>query len=95
MFEALDNEQKEFYGTEIKNLTDYLALASQNTSYDSLKDENITETFIKALLDKNPQEMYKVESWRYRFYYNLFKVPMPENIQHWLIKKFLNFPGEQ
>lgn len=95
MLEALDKEQKEFYGKRIKTLTDYLGLASQNTSYDSLRDENIIETFIKALLDENLKEIYKVESGRYRLYYNLLKLPKPENIQQWLLKKFLNFPGEQ
>lgn len=92
MLEDLDEEQKEFYGRRIKTLTDYLALASPNTSYDSLKDENIIETYMKALLDENPKEIYIVESKRYKLYYNLLKVPMPENIKVWLIKKFLNFP---
>lgn len=92
MLENLDEEQKEFYGQRLKSLTDYLALASQNTSYDSLKDENIIETYMKALLDGNPKEIYKVESARYKLYYRLLKIPMSEHIQQWLTKKFLNFP---
>lgn len=95
MLDNLDKEQKEFYGKRLKTLTDYLALVSQNTSYDSLKDENIIETYMKALLDENPKQIYKVESRRYNLYYKLLKLPMPENIQQWLINKFLNFPGKQ
>lgn len=95
MLENLDEEQKEFYGKRLKTLADYLAMASQNTSYDSLNDENIIETYMKALLDEYPKEIYKVESWRYKLYYNLLKAPMPENIQQWLIKTFLNFPEKQ
>ncbi|XP_026313979.1 D-beta-hydroxybutyrate dehydrogenase, mitochondrial-like [Hyposmocoma kahamanoa] len=95
MLENLDEEQKKFYGKRLKTLTDYLALVSQNTSYDSLKDESIIETYMKALLDENPKELYKVESGRYNLYYNLLKIPMPESFQQWLINKFLSFPKKQ
>ncbi|XP_053607918.1 D-beta-hydroxybutyrate dehydrogenase, mitochondrial [Plodia interpunctella] len=92
MLEHLNEEQKSFYGKRIEALSKYLEFASKDTNFDALKDENIIETFVKALLDENPKELYKVESWRYMFYYNLLKLPLPEGVQHWLIKKFVNFP---
>ncbi|CAH0579300.1 unnamed protein product [Chrysodeixis includens] len=92
MLESLNDEQKSFYGKRITTLTNYLQSASHNTRYDSLKDENIIETFVKALTVESPKALYKVESWRYMFYYNLFKLPLPEGVTSWLIKKFLSFP---
>lgn len=93
MIEHLNDEQKSFYEKRITNLTNYLQSATaHNARYDSLKDENIIETFVKALTDDNPKDLYKVESWRYMFYYNLFKLPVPEGTLGWLIKKFLRFP---
>ena len=93
MLEHLNDEQKSFYGERITTLCNYLQSAtSHNPGYDSLKDENIIETFVKALTDDNPKDLYKVESWRYMFYYNLFKLPLPEATLGWLVKKFLNFP---
>ncbi|CAB3230011.1 unnamed protein product [Arctia plantaginis] len=93
ILEHLNEEQKSFYGERIKSLSNYLeAATTRDVRYDSLKDENILETFIKALTEDNPKELYKVESWRYMFYYNLFKLPLPEASHRWLVKKFLNFP---
>ncbi|PZC86455.1 hypothetical protein B5X24_HaOG209174 [Helicoverpa armigera] len=93
MLEHLNDEQKSFYGKRITTLTNYLQSATaHNAGYDSLKDENIIETFVKALTDDDPKELYKVESWRYMFYYNLFKLPLPEAAIEWIMKKFLNFP---
>ncbi|XP_013199629.1 D-beta-hydroxybutyrate dehydrogenase, mitochondrial [Amyelois transitella] len=96
MLEHLNEEQKLFYGKRIEALTNYLGSStSQNTTFDSLKDENIIETFAKALLDENPKDLYKVESWRYMFYYNLLKSPLPEGVRYWLIQKFLSFPKDE
>ncbi|XP_049868836.1 D-beta-hydroxybutyrate dehydrogenase, mitochondrial [Pectinophora gossypiella] len=93
MLEHLDEEQKLFYEKKIQSVTKHLRAASQNTSYDSLKDEMIIETFMKALLVDSPKEIYKVESmWRYKIYYTLLKLPLPEAFHYWLIKKFRNFP---
>lgn len=93
MLEHFNDEQKSFYGKRITALSNYLQSAtSHNAGYDSLKDENIIETFVKALMDDNPKDLYKVESWRYMFYYNLFKLPLPEATLCWFVKKFLNFP---
>lgn len=93
MLDNLNEEQKQLYEVKIKTLMDYLKPTTQNASFDSLNDENIIETFMKTLTDENPKELYKVESWRYKFYYNLMKLPFPEAVQQWIIKKFLNFPG--
>ncbi|XP_075973210.1 SDR family oxidoreductase shroud [Anticarsia gemmatalis] len=93
MLKNLNDEQRSFYENRITSLTNYLeAATAHDARYDSLKDENIIETFVKALTDDNPKELYKVESWRYMFYYNLFKLPFPEAARGWLAKKFLNFP---
>ncbi|XP_026753455.1 D-beta-hydroxybutyrate dehydrogenase, mitochondrial [Galleria mellonella] len=92
MLEQLNEEQKLFYGKRIEALTNYLGAAGQNTNFDSLNDEKIIETFIKALIDEVPKDLYIVESWRYMFYYNLLKLPLPEAFHHWLIKQFLSFP---
>ncbi|KAJ2946088.1 hypothetical protein O0L34_g5007 [Tuta absoluta] len=93
MLDNLNEEQKRIYERRLVALTNYLRAASnQNTSYDSLKDENITESFVKALLDDNPKSLYKVESWRYKFYYNLMRMPLPESVHHWIVKKFIAFP---
>nr|WJR82371.1 short-chain dehydrogenase/reductase [Spodoptera frugiperda] len=93
MLEHLNEEQKSFYGQRITTLSNYLQLATAHEpSYDSMKDENIIETYVKALTDDDPKQMYKVESWRYFFYYNLFKLPLPEAVISWLVKKFLCFP---
>lgn len=93
MFEHLNAEQRSFYGDRMESLSNYLEGATTlDIRYDSMKDENIIETFMKALTDDNPKELYKVEPWRYMFYYNLFKLPLPEASHQWLVKKFLNFP---
>lgn len=93
MLQHLNDEQKCFYEERILALSSYLeAATSHGAQYDSLKDENIIETFFKALTEGDPKELYKVESWRYMCYYNLFKLPLPEATRGWLIKKFLNFP---
>lgn len=93
MLGHLNEEQKSFYEQKITKLNNYLQVASSHESkYDSMTDENIIETFMKALLDNNPKQLYKVESWRYMFYYNFLKLPLPEFIHIWLINKFLNFP---
>lgn len=93
MIENLNEEQKSFYEKQIVTLTNYLASAnSQASRFDSLKDEQIIETFMNALTHDDPQELYKVESWRYMFYYSLMKLPFPEIVHRWFIKKFLSFP---
>lgn len=92
MMEHLSEEQKALYADKIKTLCNYLGAAATDTRFDSMKDENIIETFMKALTDEHPKEMYKAESWRYMFYYNLLKLPVPEQAHKWLIKKFVNFP---
>lgn len=92
MLENLNEEQQSFYMKKITALRDYLQNVSQNVSYDSLTDVDIVETYIKALTDDNPKAVYKVESLRYAIYYNLLKLPFPEIIHRWLIKKFLCFP---
>ncbi|KAJ8728186.1 hypothetical protein PYW08_016571 [Mythimna loreyi] len=95
MLEHLNDEQKSFFKKRITALSNYLQMAAgSNAGYDSLRDENIIETFVKALTDDNPKDLYKVESWKYMFYYNLFKLPLPEATLGWLVKKFLTFPSE-
>ncbi|KAM3961063.1 SDR family oxidoreductase shroud [Aphomia sociella] len=92
MLKHLNEEQRSFYGKRLEALTNYLGAASKASSFDSLRDEQIIETFIKALTEGIPKNVYVVESWRYKFYYNLLKLPLPEGIHHWLTKQFLNFP---
>ncbi|XP_050346469.1 retinol dehydrogenase 7 [Nymphalis io] len=92
MLEYMNEEQKALYGKKIRILNNYLKQACNNTRFDSLNDEKIIETFMKALTDNNPKKMYKVESLRYKFYYNLFKLPLPDTIYKSLIKRFLKFP---
>lgn len=92
MVEHLSEEQRVLYERKIKTLCNYLGSAANDTRFDSMNDENIMETFFRALSDENPQGLYKVESWRYMFYYNLLKLPVPEGLHLWLIKKFVNFP---
>ncbi|XP_063825430.1 D-beta-hydroxybutyrate dehydrogenase, mitochondrial [Ostrinia nubilalis] len=94
MLEHLDEEQKAFYGKRITALNNYLAAVSCETSFDSLKDEIIIETFVKALTDEHPKELYKVESWRYMFYYNILKLPLPESVRRRIMNRFLSFPVE-
>ncbi|KAL0893114.1 hypothetical protein ABMA27_014748 [Loxostege sticticalis] len=94
MLENLDEEQKSYYGKRITALNNYLGAVSKETSYDSLKDEVIIETFLKALTEDNPKELYKVESWTYWFYYNLLKLPLPESIRRRIMKMFLSFPDK-
>ncbi|XP_063361814.1 D-beta-hydroxybutyrate dehydrogenase, mitochondrial [Cydia amplana] len=92
MLDHLDPEQRKLFEKRITALSDYLQSATQNSNYDSLKDIDIIETFVKALTDENPRFMYKVQSWRYAFYYSLLKMPVPEAAHLWLIKRFLSFP---
>ncbi|XP_068631768.1 retinol dehydrogenase 7 [Battus philenor] len=92
MMEHLSEEQRALYSKKIKTLCTYLGAAANEARFDSMKDENIIETFVKALMDEQPKELYKVESWRYKFYYNLFKLPLSDGLHRWLINKFLNFP---
>lgn len=92
MLAHLSEEQKFLHEKRMRALNEYLKHTSKYAKYDSLNDENIIETFMKALTDERPRKMYKVESWRYKFYYNLFKLPFPDTFHKWLIKRFLNFP---
>lgn len=93
MIENLTEEQKHFYEPQITALTNYLGSAVPvDARYDSLRDENIIETFMKALTEDDPAELYKVESWRYKLYYSLLNLPLPDTAQSWLVKKFVNFP---
>lgn len=92
MVENLSEEQRALYEKRIKAICNYLGSAANDARFDSMNDEHIMETFLKALTDENPKELYKVESWRYMFYYNLFKLPVPESVHQWLIKRFINFP---
>jgi hypothetical protein len=92
MLQNFDEEQKNYFEKRLIALNNYLGAAPSETSFDSLKDENIIETFMKALTDNNPKEIYKVQSWRYMFYYTLLKMPLPESIGYWIIKKFISFP---
>ncbi|CAK1547227.1 unnamed protein product [Leptosia nina] len=89
----LTDEQKVIYEKKIITLNNYLSPSSQKPRFDAVKDETIIEAFMKAALCDNPKLQYKVESWRYKFYYTLFKIPFPEIIHLWLIKKFLRFPN--
>ncbi|KOB72955.1 Short-chain dehydrogenase/reductase [Operophtera brumata] len=94
MLENLTEEQKVIYEKKITALTNYLgsSVPADEARYDSLRDVNIIEAFMKALTEDDPVEIYKVESWRYKLYYNLLKLPFPETAQNWLVKMFLNFP---
>ncbi|CAH2037376.1 unnamed protein product, partial [Iphiclides podalirius] len=95
MMEHLSEEQRVLYANRIKTLCKYLGAAVSDTRFDSMKDENIIETFMKALSEEHPKELYKVESWRYMFYYNLLKLPIPESAHKWLTERFINFPRDE
>lgn len=95
MVEHLNDEQRKFYGNKIESLNNYLELASGEGKFDSMHDMKILNTFMKAMLDETPKLMYKVESWRYMFYYNLMRLPLPLFIHKWIIKQFLSFPDHQ
>ncbi|XP_045772359.1 retinol dehydrogenase 7 [Maniola jurtina] len=95
MLSHLTEEQKSIYEKRIRTLNKYLGQASNNTRYDSLSNEVIIETFVKALIDNKPKQVYKVEPWRYKFYYNLLKMPFPDIMYYWIIKKFLAFPDSE
>ncbi|XP_063533559.1 D-beta-hydroxybutyrate dehydrogenase, mitochondrial [Cydia strobilella] len=92
MIDHLDPDQRKLFEKRITILSDYLQSACQSSNYNSLKDIDIIETFAKALTDEKPRFLYKVQSWRYAFYYSLMKMPVPEAAHLWLIKKFLSFP---
>lgn len=92
MREGFDEEQRSFHEDKMASLEEYLGQADCETTYDSLKDVAIIETFMKALSDPDPKELYKVESWNYRLYYGLLRLPLPEAVRYWLFKRFLRFP---
>ncbi|XP_041977911.1 D-beta-hydroxybutyrate dehydrogenase, mitochondrial [Aricia agestis] len=93
MLEAFDDEQKSLYQDRISKLISYLQKMGDDANFDSLTDENILETFMQALLTDEPKELYKVESWRYKMFYTLFKIPFHERIRVWLLKRFLSLPS--
>lgn len=93
MLEHLNDEQRIMFENKIRMLMDYLQSASSEARFDSVKEETILETFIHTLNDENPKILYKSESWRYKFYYNLFKLPFNEITKSWIIKRFLRFPS--
>ncbi|XP_023941391.2 D-beta-hydroxybutyrate dehydrogenase, mitochondrial isoform X2 [Bicyclus anynana] len=95
MLKHLTEEQKSVYEKRLKTLNNYLGQASKNMRFDSMTNENITETFLNALTDRKPKKIYKVESLRYKLYYNLLKLPFPDTTYHWLIRKFLSFPDDE
>lgn len=92
MLKNLNEEQKSFYSHRLKALSNYLGPVASEIDHDALKEDNIIETFMKALTDEKPRKLYKVECWRYKFYYNIMKLPLPEIAHNWMVKKFLNFP---
>ncbi|XP_045497291.1 D-beta-hydroxybutyrate dehydrogenase, mitochondrial [Colias croceus] len=89
----MTEEQKPIYESKIITLNNYLCQNTQKSRFDALKDENIIETFMKVVHADKPKLLYKVETWRYKFYYALMKIPFPEPLHLWIIKKFLIFPN--
>lgn len=91
MKKEFSTEQLEFYEDYFDRFNGYLSILSGVKPPCILGDTKIIDTFEKALLDKNPNVMYKAEPWRYTIYHTLFKIA-PQPICDWLIHRFCAYP---
>ena len=91
MESALSDEQKKFYDPYFRDFHSYLTAIPKNEKLTQLNDDGLYEKFNDALLNKNPKSNYLHEPWRYKIYYNLFKIT-PIWLRDILVEKFVNFP---
>lgn len=84
-------EQHQFYRSYFKNYNIYLSFLIPPSEPVKLKDEKLFEIFEGALLDKNPNSVYKHEPMRYTFYHFLFKYS-PVFLRDFFVVKFMQMP---
>lgn len=91
---ALNMEQWSVYGDYFERYYKYLSLFSYERSPKDVQfDSRITDKLMDAILDVHPKACYKVEPWRYTFYYTLLSM-CPEGcfLDNWLTEKFMIMP---
>jgi 3-hydroxybutyrate dehydrogenase len=91
MKQSLNKEQLEFYEDYLDRLNMHLAAISVEREPQLLQDQRIIEKFEDALLQLNPNPVYKSEPMRYKFYHFLFNY-MPFLLHDWLVDRFVLLP---
>lgn len=74
-------------------LTNYLDQLSFPKKIGVIEDDVFAEKVMGAILDTNPDSIYKHQPWRYAIYHFLFGIT-PSRIRHWLVHKFVRYPQE-
>ncbi|XP_013119309.1 D-beta-hydroxybutyrate dehydrogenase, mitochondrial [Stomoxys calcitrans] len=91
MYEAFNQEQREFYAHYFKRFNDYLTVISGFKPPNAVNDLDLLNKFKDSLTSSQPKAMYIHEPWRYKFYRFLFRV-CPTPLVDWLCVKFCAMP---
>lgn len=92
MRDGMTIEQKEFYGDYFETYCMYLRAIPQTKSPHIMGDNKILDGIENALLSQHPKFVYKIEPWRYMFYYTLLRVMPIISVKDWIMKKFTGMP---
>lgn len=91
MHDNFTEEQHRFYSDYFKRYNIYLSFITPPSEPQKIYDDKLYQVFEGALLDKNPNTVYKHEPLRYKFYHFLFRYS-PVVIRDYLIIKFMRMP---
>lgn len=64
MRQSMSDEQKQFYGNYFNRYNEYLSLLAGYKPANIMKNDCLVNTFSRALLEKDPNPVYKCEPWR-------------------------------
>lgn len=92
MKNGLSDNQLNTYETYFDQYYGYLNHVAEHAKTPAAFDPQIISKLMDAILDESPKYVYKVEPWRYKFYYNLFKIIPQGPIERWFIDKFMMMP---
>lgn len=93
MWEAMDEDQREFYGEYFLRYQDYIGSVSDLVPKDAVDvDPKIVLAFKEAILARSPKRRYIVEPLRYKVYHNLFALLPDGRLRDRLIKQFMAMP---
>lgn len=93
MKETMSEEQLKVYEEYFDQYYGYLSYVSSYKSPGSVQfDAKIISKLMDAILDEFPKCVYKEEPWRYKLYYNLFKIIPQGPLEHYFVEKFMMMP---
>lgn len=93
MKKQLTQEQLDVYEEYFDRFYAYLSVFPEQNPPTMVKfDRKLIETMMDAVTDLYPKLTYKIEPFKYKVYYFLFKILPPGRLERYLLEKFIAMP---